>query len=84
MDKLQNRRQFFKNSARKVLPFLAVPLFGSLLNSCKWPWEDEPNNGTKGDDCKNSCWGSCLGNCGGNCSGTCDGRCEGGCWTNAW
>lgn len=58
---LQNRRQFFKNSAKKALPFLALPLLSVVMTACP----DEPNG------CGKSCSGSCDGDCAGDCDDGC-------------
>ena len=65
----QNRREFFKEAAKKALPLFAVALIGpSILSSCK-----------KVTDCGSSCSGSCKSSCRGDCYSTCSGSCDDSC-----
>lgn len=79
-EELQSRREFFKESSKKVLPILAIAAFGSsLLTACeKEPYSSGNNNsGNNSGGCK-----GCSGSCSGSCSGGCDGGCSGGCDDN--
>ena len=77
---LQNRREFFKVTARKVLPvvgLLSIPniqLFGGIANdmSC--------NNGCEGT-CTGMCAIRCVGGCMDNCAITCQNTTKGMCDT---
>lgn len=66
-EELQSRREFFKSTAQKALPFVAFTAFGGLLSSCD---KDEP-------DGPSGCGKTCSGSCDGDCAGDCDD----GCWT---
>jgi len=71
-DELLSRREFFKKSAKKALPIMAVVAFGpTLLTSCDTDDEDEPSGGGSG----------CSGSCKGKCDATCRYKCTGGCKT---
>lgn len=73
-EELQSRREFFKKTAQKALPIIAISVFGSaLLSSCDK--DDEPDGGCKG--CSGGCEASCSGSCDDDCSGGCSGLCEG-------
>lgn len=69
----QNRREFFKEAAKKTLPILgAVALMSNPLiakavekNAC--------------ETCTGGCSYTCSGTCSGACSGGCSGSCKGGC-----
>lgn len=76
---LQNRREFFKEAAERVLPVLGLALIvpTPFLTTCtKEPVE-----------CGNSCTGDCKGTCSGTCSGSstssgcsgCSSSCSSGC-----
>ena len=86
-ENLQNRREFFKEAARKTLPILAAVALPSLLQSCdKDLWTDPTNcpfDCTHGcqSNCKGSCSSSCTKQCGDSCLGKCTGACKGSCGT---
>ena len=69
----QNRREFFKEAAKKALPILGAiallsnPVIANAMekNAC--------------DGCTGSCSYTCSGSCSGACSGGCKGSCKGGC-----
>lgn len=79
-----SRRDFFKDAAKKALPFIAlVGLMGSTGKIFAHT-SSEPAyscNGTCSGLCEGcrSCTGTCSGLCEGcrGCSGTCSGLCEG-------
>lgn len=71
---LLSRREFFKKTARKTLPIMAVAAFGtSFLASCDF---DEPDGGGS-----SSSGSGCSGSCKGKCDSTCKYKCTGGCKT---
>ena len=82
-EELQNRREFFKNAAKKALPILgAIALAGAPIIS--QAAEKEPMGcyfnceyGCSGS-CASSCHGGCMG-CSGTCTGGCNGSCMGSC-----
>ena len=81
---IQTRREFFKNSFKNVLPFLAAtallsqPLFLSAHNNCTAC--DGNCSGTCSGTCEVGCnRAGCKGACSGSCSGSCDGSCEKSC-----
>lgn len=69
MEKKQNRREFFKESCKKVLPIIGCILIPQNLNAFVNVVEKTPN----------SCNGSCSGLCTTTCSSKCQNNCEGGC-----
>lgn len=86
-NELKNRREFFKEAAKKTLPILGITVMAvavpTMLQSCK---KEISCNGCSGS-CSNSCAGSCVNNCAKVCSGSCTGSCwnctgtcEGTCW----
>lgn len=84
-----SRREFFRDSFKKVIPILAAtallskPLLLSASN------EYSACNGSCTGTCAGTCEGlcakgctaACRGNCEGSCEGTCKGTCQGGCYT---
>ncbi|MBQ3353631.1 MAG: Cys-Xaa-Xaa-Xaa repeat radical SAM target protein [Bacteroidales bacterium] len=67
----QNRREFFKEAAKKALPILgAVALLANPVIARAA--ESEPMG------CTGTCYQSCYGGCTG-CQSNCDGGCSGGC-----
>ncbi|MBR2771105.1 MAG: Cys-Xaa-Xaa-Xaa repeat radical SAM target protein [Bacteroidales bacterium] len=69
----QNRREFFKEAARKALPILGAvalmsnPLIAKVLEH-------------KVTGCETNCSGSCKGTCAGKCDGCCaENGCKGTC-----
>lgn len=63
-EELQSRREFFKESAKKVLPMFAVAMLGSsALSSC---YKED--------------FISCRSGCTGECDRSCTERCSGDCW----
>lgn len=70
-EEIQNRREFFKNAAKKALPLFAVALLGTgVLSSC-----------TKDKDSASGSSSGCGHSCSGSCEGDCAGDCDDGCWT---
>lgn len=80
-EELQSRRDFFKKTAKGMLPVLgAIVLAHAPILSYA-----EDNDGEMG--CDWGCYGGCKGGCGrvcsygctNSCSGSCSGACKGGC-----
>ena len=80
---LQNRRQFFKEAAKKALPIIGAvaltvsPAITRAINV--------HNNGCSGSNCYQSCIGGCTGcksNCYGGCNGGCNRSCSNACRLN--
>lgn len=74
-ERIQSRREFFKNAAKKSLPLVAAAVLASTPVLSK---------ASESLVCENSCYGSCSSGCGsynckGYCKGTCEGTCEGQC-----
>lgn len=78
-----SRREFFKNSLKKSLPFLAgvamlalpTPMFAQrIVMNC----DGDCTSSCKGT-CEGSCRNKCTKVCGGTCKNTCDGLCQGTC-----
>ena len=93
---LQSRREFFKEAAKRALPFLAAtvlantPVIAKALETpsdCNGGCYNSCNNGCL-SSCEGDCWGSCSGNCKGDCLGsckkTCDGSCSGNCGSSSY
>lgn len=70
-EELQSRREFFKNAAKKALPFVAAIAMASNPIVAK-AMEEAPMG------CTGTCYGTCYGSCKG-CSTTCTGTCDGSC-----
>lgn len=68
----QNRREFFKEAARKALPILGVVALMSNPVVAK-AIENEATS------CKSGCTGSCDYTCSGTCVGACSQQCKGSC-----
>lgn len=95
MDKkleLQSRREFFKKSAKQVLPILGLSVFGpSILTSCSK--DDEYGEGGGCSHCRGNCsvncGNTCRGNstrsssCKSNCTSLCISTCKGNCYGSA-
>ena len=84
----QNRREFFKEAARKALPILgAVALMSNPVIAKTIQLESTScERGCSANcadscyrDCTNSCRGTCKDGCKGGCRDTCSTRCDGGC-----
>ena len=75
-EELQSRREFFKNAAKKALPFVAAIAMASNPIVAK-AVEEAPMGCKSG--CSGSCKGSCTGNCAYGCSKSCIGTCTNGC-----
>lgn len=86
-----SRREFFKNSFKKVIPILAAttllsnPLFLSAhhrSNACEGSCSGTcagTCEGLCGKGCTEACMDSCEGTCKGSCYRSCTGTCEGCC-----
>ncbi len=80
--KIQSRRQFFKNAAKKALPVIGaitmvnMPIISNAVTRESYSQMD-CNYGCSGG-CSGYCSGGCSGGCRGGCSG-CSGGCSGGC-----
>lgn len=75
--KLQGRREFFKEAAKKALPIIgAVAL---LSNPVIAKAVEKEKTGCQ-NDCTFSCSNSCLRTCSHTCEGGCGYNCEGTCW----
>ena len=69
-DEIQNRRDFFKNAGKSLLPILGVVVFGpSTLSSCDKD-DDIYENGNGGGGGTSGC-SNCSGHCGVNCTTLC-------------
>ena len=84
----QNRRQFFKEAAKKTLPILGLVALMSNPMIAKAVEKDVTNcnegcytscSGTCSGNCKESCRKGCKGNCVGSCKNRCDFSCKGEC-----
>lgn len=75
-EKLQSRRDFFKKTAKSVLPILGVLAIGSTLLSCtRDDDDDKPSQPTGCNGCSGSCSSSCSGSCEESCSARCAFNC---------
>lgn len=80
-EEILDRRVFFKQAAKKVLPLLAVTVLGStILASCE---KEEGTNGSS-TGCGRSCSGDCDGSCSGSCDTDCSHECSGLCAVNCY
>lgn len=77
-EKLQTRREFFRNAAKAVLPIIgAAALSSGIVKAAdKIPMGCEH---TCSGACRDNCHYACVDTCRGGCGGTCSGKCEGGC-----
>lgn len=76
----QNRREFFKEAARKALPIIgAVALLGNPVIARAVESENLGCNGYCSQHCSAGCASTCRGNCSGTCDKTCTGGCKGSC-----
>ena len=80
---LQNRREFFKNAAKKALPIIgAIALASSPILSQAAEKEPMGCNGCQDycvEGCRVGCGGKCADHCAHSCSESCVGACRGGC-----
>ena len=71
----QNRREFFKEAAKKALPILGIAVMSitvpSLIQSCQ---KENICTDCSGG-CKTGCSGSCKNTCSGQCYRTCGATC---------
>ncbi len=89
-EELQSRRQFFKRTAKGILPILGAivlagtPLLSQASNGCLCA--GDCNAGCRGG-CNYTCSGGCKTGCEENCAKTCNSSCKTGCGgtaTNYW
>ena len=66
-EELQSRREFFKKTAKGVLPILALTMLGSTVLSSCGDDDNEPSG------CKSNCTGNCKDSCQGSCKWSCAG-----------
>lgn len=85
---LQNRREFFKEAARKALPILGVvtlmsnPIISNAMQQEKTGC-DYGCSYTCSGSCTSACTGGCSGGCTGGCTG-CTGSCSGSCTASSY
>lgn len=79
---IQTRREFFKETAKKVLPILAGVMLTPVITGCDKDLWDSPATGTNSSNCGcgNDCSGACSGGCSFGCSGGCKESCQGICY----
>lgn len=81
-NELKNRREFFKEAAKKTLPILGMAIMSvavpTMIQSCtkETNCKDVCTNA-----CKITCQTSCVGQCQYQCTGSCKGSCDYGCKT---
>lgn len=68
-DELLNRRAFFRLTAKRIIPILAISAAPAIFYSCGG---NEPDC----SDCSSSCSSSCYNSCGFSCEGSCKGTAE--------
>ena len=92
-EKIQGRREFFKEATRKAIPIIGAvalmsnPIIAKNLNREKLSCDYDCFDGCGQDVCAGSCWNYCrLGcavvcsdDCYQSCRGTCSNTCEGRC-----
>lgn len=84
-DNIQNRRQFFKNAAKSMLPILGCILIPQSLHAWTEPSTMTPSGcggsctGLCTTSCTSQCQNSCDSSCTGSCSNGCQSGCQGGC-----
>lgn len=83
----QNRREFFKEAAKKALPILGVFFMSKpLIAHAEEILETGCKTGCSGG-CRTLCEEGCSHSCNGGCKDTCEGRCKDTCKgsaTNYW
>ena len=80
-NKIQSRREFFKNAAKSVLPILGCMMLPGSIMAHEIVSEEAPQscNGSCYGLCNNSCRGYCSQGCTGTCSGSCKATCQSQC-----
>ncbi len=82
-EELQSRREFFKEAAKKALPFIgAIALAGAPVIAQAAEKTVMGCNNYCAQHCSAGCAGTCSGRCEGSCkgcSGTCETACARGC-----
>ena len=88
-NELKNRREFFKEAAKKSLPILGMAVMAvaapSMLQSCTKENNNCPDVCTNA--CRITCQSTCVGqckSCTGSCEGSCEGSCKGKCTTTCY
>mgnify|MGYP006916089797 CR=1 FL=1 len=76
-EELQNRREFFKDAAKKALPIIGAIALASSPLIAQAAEKSEPPTGC--DTCSYACGGSCASGCSRGCSGSCKSWCAIGC-----
>ena len=79
-NKIQSRREFFKNAAKSVLPILGCMMLPGSIMAHEFVSEEAPQscNGSCYGLCTTTCTNGCKGQCKG-CKGSCENGCSGGC-----
>jgi CXXX repeat radical SAM target protein len=75
-EQIQNRREFFKNAAKKALPIIAIAALSSMPLLSKAVEKENPQECST---CYTGCYGSCEDQCVRYCTHTCRGYCSGEC-----
>lgn len=75
-NKIQSRREFFKNAAKSVLPILGCMMLPGSIMAHEFVSEEAPQS------CNGSCYGLCTTTCTNGCKGQCKG-CKGSCENGA-
>lgn len=70
---LQSRREFFKSTAKKVLPIVGAIAISQI------PLPSQAHEGNVQKDCSSGCSGGCYTGCYYSCQGTCEGGCQNSC-----
>lgn len=79
-EKLQSRREFFKQAAKKTLPVIGAivltnsPVIAQAASTAPM--------GCMDNTCSGGCKGNCVGKCFGGCT-SCSGTCKGGCHSSS-
>ena len=88
-NEIQNRRDFFKEAAKKALPiigavaFLSNPVIAKAIEKEPLGCETSACKGSCAYTCLKTCEGKCSGGCKGSCQGTCDATCKDTCRRSA-
>lgn len=82
---IQNRREFFKESAKKALPILgalvlmANPFIAHTIKGAPTDCNNSSCSGTCRTTCETMCGKTCTGHCRSGCDNSCAGSCKEGC-----
>ncbi len=74
-EKLQSRREFFKNAAKAALPVVGAVVLANLPTV-----EAKAKAMGCQHGCEYGCYDSCMGGCQGGCHDSCKGKCKGTCF----